>query len=301
MTKKMHGSISLVSLMLCLLLVVISALALTATSREYTREREFLRGQQLRSLCGAVFLQQADILPEGEHLLYETVLLPENEKVQVSAKKTSSSDGLLNYLEFTAQAANHAGAMQCLRRLQLNFTEQQCLWANSSTLVAVNLTGQEYLPTEAIYTSAKKEEVALPKVNFLSGKAVNSLAAKEAQTNGLSACFYYIPSSTSLQFYGSKTYSGASVVVNKGNITLGAKAKFPDRLALFSEYGEIVINKNCQLDKAFIMSNSAVTIAPGCKINGLIIARTIILQGPSTFTADASVVAPFASVIFPNK
>lgn len=301
MAEKKRGSISLASLMLCLVLIVISVLVLTAAGREYAREREFLRGQQLRSLCGAMYLQHKAQLAEGEHLLYEAVLLPEEEKVQVTAKKALSSDGLISYLELTAQAAEHSDAEQCLRQLQLTFSDKQREWSTASALVAARLTGQEYLPTEALYTSVNSEEVKLPEVSFMAGKAVNNMPARDAQNNGLSACFYYIPSYTNLQFNSSKTFCGDSVVVNKGSITLGAKAKFPDRVALISEYGEIVINKNCQLDKAVIMSNSTVTIAPGCKINGLIIAKAIILQGASTFTADASVVAPFASAVFPNK
>ena len=88
--------------------------------------------------------------------------------------------------------------------------------------------------------------------------------------------------------------------MNKSGIEIGAGCSFPNRVAMYSQKGNITIGDNVRMDKALIHAYGTVTIGTGCKIKGLILANKIILKGASTFSADADVVAPFASCAFMN-
>lgn len=300
MERSSQGSISLPCLLLSLLLALFSVPLLLWSGREAAREREFIRAQQLRLLC-ATFLQgkSRQEVPAGEYVWYEGVLEPGSENVKVTAKSSVSSDGLLNYLEAAAQPDKNVGAVQRLHRVQINFSEAQQRLAGSCVLVAKTLQGEEFLPAEAIYIQASDEEVKLPQFSFLAGKLPKNLTAQSAVTTGLGAGFYYLPTGT-LKFSAKQTVRGASSIINSSNITIGAEAHFPDRLVLVSENSSITLGQNVRLNKALLMAKGTVTIAAGCNIKGLVIAKQIILQGKSTLTPDSEVLASFATPLYPN-
>ena len=90
----------------------------------------------------------------------------------------------------------------------------------------------------------------------------------------------------------------ATVFVNKAGIEIGSGTSFPDRIAMYSQKGNITIGDNVRMDKALLHAYGTITIGTGCKIKGLIIANKMILKGTSEFSADADVVAPFVSCAF---
>lgn len=294
--RSSRGSLSLSCLVICLLLLLLVQLPLLWGIREQERLRDFWRGYQLRLLCGSV-LQVRDSLPPGEYVFYEGLLLPGKEPVTVTGLSKDSEDGLINLLELSATAANHAGAVQRLRRLQLSFSQnQRQLGEEGWALASINLTGTEYLPEEAKYTSI--EEVTVPQVSFLENIGLDNLSSKSAEINGLSNRFYYLPTNSLLTLSSTKPFYGSAVIINHSNIKIGSGSHFPDRLVLLNDKGDITLQQGVRLDKALVMSPGTVIIAKNCRINGLVIAKNIILEGTSTFTADAEVVAPFTSAAF---
>ena len=124
------------------------------------------------------------------------------------------------------------------------------------------------------------------------------MSATEAANEGLTKHFTYLDSDSTFSFTRGSTLLGDSVFVNKGSIVVNANCVFPNRLALYSQKGSITIGDNVRMDKALVHAYSTVTIGSGSKINGLIIANKIILKGASSFSADADVVAQFASCVF---
>ncbi len=299
MMRSTKGSISLSCLFISLILTLLIAPVLLWSGREAAHEREFLRAQQLRTLCASVLRRKnQQEVPAGEAVWCDGVLQPGNESVQVIGKSSFSEDGLLNSLEAAAQPANHVGAVQRLRRLKVNFSEQQQLLAGSCVLVAQTLKGAEYLPAEALYIQASEEEVKLPQFSFLSGKAAKNLTAQEITALGLSSCFYYLPNGT-LKITVKQKVRGASVVVNHSSISVGAEAHFPDRLVLASESSSMTLGQKVRMDKALLMAKGTITLGAGCNIKGLIIAKQIILQGDVTLAPDAEVTAPFVTPFYP--
>ena len=300
MRHSMRGSISLPCLFISLLCAAFVVPVLLWSGREIARERDFLRSQQLRTLC-ASFMQQVSrhSVPEGSYSWYEGMLQPGSEPVSVQGKSSYSSDGLLNHLEVAAQPAKNVGAVQRLQRLQVSFSEQQQRLAGRCVLVAQTLKGAEYLSSEALYIQASEEEVRLPQFSFLAGKAIKNLTAQEMTTTGLNACFYYLPSGT-LKPAAKQTVHGASVVVNSSSISIGAQAYFPDRLVLVSENSSMALGQGVRMDKALLMAKGNITLGADCKIKGLVIAKNIILQGKVTLTPDAEVTQVFTTPFYPN-
>lgn len=300
MQCKCKGSISLTCLLLSLLLILLATPVLLWLGREAAQEREFLRGQQLRLLCGTVLKNKSrQLVPAGSYVWYDGVLQPGAEGVQVTAASSYSNDGLLNYLEVAARPAKQSGAVQRLHRLKISFSEAQQHLAGRCVLVAQTLKGAEYLPAGAIYIQASEEEVKLPQFSFLAGKAASNLTTNDIAVTGVSANCYYLPSGT-LKVAAKQKVHGTSVIVNKSGISIGAEAHFPERVVLASESSSITLNQNVRMDKALVMAKGTVTIAAGCNIQGLVIAKQIILQGASTFKPDTEVLSEFTTPFYPN-
>lgn len=295
-----RGSICLPCLLISLLLVLFAAPVLLWSARELKAERDFLRSQQLRTLCSTLLKQKSvKRIPAGSYTWYEGVLQPGAEPVCVLGKSSFSEDGLINYLEAAAQPANHAGAVQRLRRLQVSFSEAQQRLAGRCVLASSALKGAEYLSAAALYIQASEEEVRLPQFSFLEGKTAKNLTAQDMAATGLGACFYYLPSGT-LKVTAKQTVRGASVVVNSASVSVGAEAYFPDRLVLASANSSMALGQGVRMDKALLMAKGNITLGAGCKIKGLIIAKNIILQGNATFIPDAEVAAAFTTPFYPN-
>lgn len=293
---RQRGSMGLLLLVVMLVVAMLVNLVLPAALREQKCEQEAALSSKLRLLCGSAM----DCLweqrpPQGMAQVLEGVLEPGAEPVTVSCRSLWSADELIYCLETEALLPNHAGAVQGLRRLEFNLPTVFQTWAGQYALVAQKpLQGAEYLTTEGIYTS--NEEVIFPQASFLQGKGSSVLTPKHLQTDGLGAIFYYIPQSSVLEL-PTGNIAGSGVIINRGRIAIPAGARFYDRVLLMSEAGGITIGKNAQLDKALLIAYGTVTVEAGCVVNGLIAANRIILKGASSFTADADVVAPFASAV----
>ena len=188
MMHSAKGSISLPCLLAALLLALSAQLCLRYAVKGYEAEKDFLRGQQLRLLCGSVLQAIAQKpQPAGTQLCYEGELQPGNEPVIVTSESIYSSDGQIDYLKVSAIAANHVGAVQRLHRLRVSFSPQMLALATKSVLAGRSLTGSEYLQQAALYTST--EEVRLPQISFLQNKSAASLNKRTTEENGLSARF----------------------------------------------------------------------------------------------------------------
>ena len=228
------------------------------------------------------------------------MLQPGSEPVEIIAKSEDSTDGLINFFQVQGTAANLGSAVQRLCRLSLNFSESQRLLAGQYALASKTVTGLEYLPQEAVYKQASTEEVKLPQARFFYNKAASAMTADEAVSEGLSRHFNYLDLDKSFVFKNNSTLLGETVFVNKSSIEIGNGCTFADRVAIYSQKGNIIIGNNVRMNKALIHAYGTVSIGTGCTINGLIIANKIILKGTSSFSADADVVAPFVSCAFTN-
>lgn len=299
MRPRERGSISFACLLIALLLLVLAQLLTLWCAREAAKVDSFFKDEQLRLLCGSVFMAIAQRQwPAGDYVWYEGSLQPGQTAVKVSGNSSYSADGLLDRLEVQAATAETTFK---LRRLQLRVNSSQQRLAASYALVSSSLTGAEYLTEAVNYTSTDMEEVTLPKVAFMKGSCATALTNTEVATEGLSGLWYYLSSGSELKLTTTERIKGPSVLVNKGSITLGAGCSYPDRLVLISESGNITLQQQASLGRALIMAKGSITVGSGCRINGLLIAPRIYLQGSSEFTPDASVVAPFASVVFPSS
>lgn len=299
LTGKSKGSVSLLLLLVSLVLLLIAHLGLLWSSKQLDRTQHVLLTRQLRGLTGS-FLQtfSGKRPPKGQWICYDGTLQPAGAKIKVTGTSTYSGDNLINFLRFKAAADGNAEAVQQLCQLHMEFSEAQRRLAGRYALVSRKVKGLEYLPEQSIYIQANNEEVRLPQISFLEGKALSGLTIDNTEFDGLHACFYYLKSYDDITLKGGTTMLGSSVLSKYGRFTLGEKSRFPHRVALMSEQSSITIRKNTRLDKALVMAYSQVIIEPGCRINGLIIANEIVLLGPSEFTADADVVAPFTSAAF---
>ena len=172
--------------------------------------------------------------------------------------------------------------------------------AEQYALVSKTATGLDYLAQEGVYKQASTEEVKLPEVRFFFNKAASDITADVAISEGLSRHFTYLDADKSFAFKSNSRLPGATVFVNKGSIEIGSGCSFPDRLVMYSQKGNILIGDNVRMSKALVHAYGTVSIGTGCTINGLIIANKIIFKGTSSFSADADVVAPFASCAFTN-
>lgn len=296
---KSKGSVSLLLLLAALVLALIAHLGLLWSTKQLDRTRHVMLTRQLRNLNGSflrVFSGQRP--PKGQWTCYEGTLQPAGETVKVTVTSTYSSDNLINFLKFKAAAGGDAEAAQQLCQLHIIFSEAQQNLAGRYALASRKTKGLEYLAEQSLYIQANNEEVRLPQIGFLSGKALSGLTIDGTETDGLHARFYYLPAYDDITLSSNTTMLGSSVLSKYGRFTIGENCHFPHRVALMSEQGSITIKQNTRLDKALIMAYSQVVIESGCRINGLIIANEIVLLGPSEFTADADVVAPFASAVF---
>ena len=299
MRKCERGSVSIFLLITTLILALMAQLALLWSRQELEKNQQRLLSQQLRLLTNSFFqtLKNRE-LAVGQQQCYAGTLQPGAEPVAVVAAKTVSGDGLISFLEVKGTAANHAGAVQRLCQITLSFAEPLKSWAGQYALASRTAEGMAYLEQEELYIQASKEEVTLPEVRFLYGRATSNMSATEAANEGLTKHFTYLDSDSTFSFTRGSTLLGDSVFVNKGSIVVNANCVFPNRLALYSQKGSITIGDNVRMDKAIVHAYSTVTIGSGSKINGLIIANKIILKGASSFSADADVVAQFASCVF---
>ena len=222
------GSISLPCLLAALLLALSAQLCLHYAVKGYEAEKDFLRGQQLRLLCGSV-LQAIGQKPQpaGTQLCYEGELQPGNEPVTVTSESSYSSDGQIDYLKVSAAAANHVGAVQRLHRLRVSFSPEMRKLAAKSVLAGRSLTGSEYLQQAALYTST--EEVRLPQMSFLRNKCPSVLNKKAVAEVGLSARFYYLKNNNSL-LLGTEGLHGPTLIVNPYSITTAEGSYYPDRI-----------------------------------------------------------------------
>ena len=296
-----RGSISIYLLLVALLLALLAQLGLLCCRQMLEKSRQGLLKQQLRRLNNSYFLKLKDAeLTPGDYLCFEGVLRPGQEVVTVKATSSQSSDGLINFLEVKGTAPNVNGAVQGLCQLTLRFSEPQRLLAEQYALVSKTATGLEYLAQEGVYKQASTEEVKLPEVRFFFNKAASDITADVAISEGLSRHFTYLDADKSFAFKSNSRLPGATVFVNKGSIEIGSGCSFPDRLVMYSQKGNILIGDNVRMSKALVHAYGTVSIGTGCTINGLIIANKIILKGTSSFSADADVVAPFASCAFTN-
>ena len=296
-----RGSISIYLLLVALLLALLAQLGLLCCRQMLEKSRQGLLKQQLRRLNNSCFLKLKDAeLTPGDYLCFEGVLRPGQEVVAVKATSSQSSDGLINFLEVKGTAPNVNGAVQGLCQLTLRFSEPQRLLAEQYALVSKTATGLEYLAQEGVYKQASTEEVKLPEVRFFFNKAASDITADVAISEGLSRHFTYLDADKSFAFKSNSRLPGATVFVNKGSIEIGSGCSFPDRLVMYSQKGNILIGDNVRMSKALVHAYGTVSIGTGCTINGLIIANKIIFKGTSSFSADADVVAPFASCAFTN-
>lgn len=298
MMHSAKGSISLPCLLAALLLALSAQLCLHYAVKGYEAEKEFLRGQQLRLLCGSV-LQTLGCAPQpaGEQVCYEGELQPGNEPVTVTSESSYSSDGQIDYLKVSAVAANHVGAVQRLHRLRVSFSPEIQALAAKSVLAGRSLTGGEYLQQAALYTS--KEEVRLPQISFLQNKCAASLNKRTTEENGLSARFYYLRSNTSLSL-GNKGLQGATLIANKLAIITAAGSYYPDRIVLISEEGDITLGDGTKMAQALLLAKGTVTIGAGCRLNGFVLADKIVLRGTADLTPDTGAVEPMLTPAF-NK
>lgn len=273
------GSISLPCLLAALLLALSAQLCLLYAVKGYEAEKDFLRGQQLRLLCGSV-LQAIGQKPQpaGTQLCYEGELQPGNEPVKVTSESSYSSDGQIDYLKVSAVAANHVGAVQRLHRLRVSFSPEMRKLA-------------------ALYTST--EEVRLPQISFLQNKCAASLNKRNTEENGLSARFYYLRSNTSLSL-GSKGLQGATLIANKLSINTAPGSYYPDRIVLISEEGDITLGDGTKMAQALLLAKGTVTIGAGCQLNGFVLADKVVLRGTADLTPDKGAVEPMLTPAF-NK
>ena len=294
-----RGSISIYLLLVALLLALLAQLGLLCCRQMLEKSRQGLLKQQLRRLNNSYFLKLKDAeLTPGDYLCFEGVLRPGQETVTVKATSSQSSDGLINFLEVKGTAPNVNGAVQGLCQLTLRFSEPQRLLAEQYALVSKTATGLEYLAQEGVYKQASTEEVKLPEVRFFYNKAASNTTANMLVSEGFTRRFTYLDWESSFVFSKQARLIGATVFVNKAGIEIGSGASFPDRIAMYSQKGNITIGDNVRMDKALLHAYGTITIGTGCKIKGLIIANKIILKGASEFSADADVVAPFVSCAF---
>ena len=301
MEKCERGSISLYLLVVSLLMTLLTHMALLWSQREFGKTKQRLLEQQLRQLNNSYFLNLKDSsLAPGQYQCFAGVLQPGSEPVEIIAKSEDSTDGLINFFQVQGTAANLGSAVQRLCRLSLNFSESQRLLAGQYALASKTVTGLEYLPQEAVYKQASIEEVKLPQVRFFYNKAASAMTADEAVSEGLSRHFNYLDLDKSFVFKNNSMLLGETVFVNKSSIEIGSGCTFADRVAIYSQKGNIIIGNNVRMNKALIHAYGTVSIGTGCTINGLIIANKIILKGTSSFSADADVVAPFVSCAFTN-
>lgn len=294
-----RGSISIYLLLVALLLALLAQLGLLCCRQMLEKSRQGLLKQQLRRLNNSYFLKLKDAeLTPGDYLCFEGVLRPGQEVVAVKATSSQSSDGLINFLEVKGAAPNVNGAVQGLCQLTLRFSEPQRLLAEQYALVSKTATGLEYLAQEGVYKQASTEEVKLPEVRFFYNKAASNTTANMLVSEGFTRRFTYLDLESSFVFPRQVRLIGATVFVNKAGIEIGSGTSFPDRIAMYSQKGNITIGDNVRMDKALLHAYGTITIGTGCKIKGLIIANKIILKGASEFSADADVVAPFVSCAF---
>ena len=298
MMHSAKGSISLPCLLAALLLALSAQLCLLYAVKGYEAEKDFLRGQQLRLLCGSV-LQAIGQKPQpaGTQLCYEGELQPGNEPVKVTSESSYSSDGQIDYLKVSAVAANHVGAVQRLHRLRVSFSPEMRKLAAKSVLAGRSLTGSEYLQQAALYTST--EEVRLPQISFLQNKCAASLNKRTTEENGLSARFYYLSSNTSL-ILGSKGLQGATLIANKLSINTAPGSYYTDRIVLISEEGDITLGDGTKMAQALLLAKGTVTIGAGCQLNGFVLADKIVLRGTADLTPDTGAVEPMLTPAF-NK
>lgn len=298
MMHSAKGSISLPCLLAALLLALSAQLCLLYAVKGYEAEKDFLRGQQLRLLCGSVLqVMGQKPQPAGTQLCYEGELQPGNEPVTVTSESSYSSDGQIDYLKVSAAAANHVGAVQRLHRLRVSFSPEMRKLAAKSVLAGRSLTGGEYLQQAALYTS--KEEVRLPQISFLQNKCAASLNKRTTEENGLSARFYYLRSNTSLSL-GNKGLQGATLIANKLAINTAAGSYYPDRIVLISEESDITLGDGTQMAQALLLAKGTVTIGAGCRLNGFVLADKIVLRGTADLTPDTGAVEPMLTPAF-NK
>ena len=301
MGARERGSISLYLLLVALVMALLAHMALLWSQRELAKTKQRVLEQQLRQLNNSYFLAlKADSLAPGQYPCFAGALQPGSEPVEITAKSENSSDGLINFFQVQGTATNQNGVVQRLCRLTLNFADPQRVLAGQYALVSKSATGLEYLNQEAVYKQASNEEVKLPQVRFFYNKAASDITADGAVSDGLSRHFNYLDLDKSFVFKPNGRLLGETVFVNKSSIEIGSGCTFPDRLAMYSQKGNIIIGDNVRMSKAFIHAYGTVSIGTGCSINGLILANKIILKGASSFSADADVVAPFASCAFIN-
>ncbi len=307
MSKSEKGSVSVVLLIICFVLALLAHLALISSRQELKEARQRVLAKQLRHLNNSFFMKLAnEELPSGQWQCFQGRVQPGKESVTVNCKSEYSSDGLINFLEVKSKADNYAGqsgnadAVQRLCRLKMNFAEAQKKMAEKYVLTSKKATGLENLEQEALYIQASTEEVTLPALSFFQGKAASSITSDETVNEGLTRRFVYLNSSQIFTFKKNSVIRGQSIFTNKASIIIGATCHFPDRLAMYSTQGNITLEDNVRLDKALLHAYGTVTIGSGCKINGLIIANNIVLKGKADFSADADVLAAFASCAFSN-
>ncbi len=296
---KSRGSVSLFLLLTSLILLLTAHLGLLWSGKQLEKTQHTLLTRQLRALNGSFLQVFSGKRPDaGQWVCYDGTLKPDAGTVQVTATSSYSSDNLINFLKFRAVASGNTDAAQQLCQLNIVFSEAQKNLAGNYALVSRKNKGLEYLQDQSLYIQASSEEVRLPQISFLQGKALSSLTIDNTDVDGLHARFYYLSAYDNITLRSNSTMLGSSVLSKYGRFTLGENSYFPHRVALMSEQGSIIIKANTRLDKALIMAYSQVTIEEGCRINGLIIANEIVLLGPSEFTADVDVVAPFTSAAF---
>ena len=296
MMHSAKGSISLPCLLAALLLALSAQLCLLYAVKGYEAEKDFLRGQQLRLLCGSV-LQAIGQKPQpaGTQLCYEGELQPGNEPVKVTSESSYSSDGQIDYLKVSAAAANHVGTVQRLHRLRVSFSPEMRKLAAKSVLAGRSLTGGEYLQQAALYTST--EEVRLPQMSFLRNKCPSVLNKKAVAEVGLSARFYYLKNNNSL-LLGTEGLHGPTMIVNPYSITTAKGSYYPDRLVLISENGNIKLNAGTRLAQALVLAKGMVTICEGCQLNGFVMADKIVIEGKADLTPDTGAVEPMLTPYF---
>lgn len=289
--NKEQGSITIPCLMLAFILLAISAGLLVFTTREYEHTREYIRGRQLRLLAGSALLQAGAVI-DGETLLWEKILYPDKDRVLLSLKKITSSDGLICKTEAAARTTGYVGAEQRFMQCSFRLAAEQQAMAQEYAMIGKKFTGLELLAAETRYIQA--QEVSFPQVSFMQGLSLSSTVV-DLVSDGLSTGFYYINGGYDFPS-GGRTITGSTVFVTNKDIFIYPNTRFTGRVALVSERGTINISKNCRFDNSLIIAPS-VRVKEGCELHGCIISQHIIIEGDGRFTPSVSAAVPFVSAV----
>lgn len=267
-------------------------LLIAAVTVERVRVMEDIRGYQMRIACSSAMMS----LPEfqdayRERILYRGILRLGNIPFSVSTENEYSNDGIFSMFKVKAFCENNSSSCaQKLSRLTMHPDRNSCMPDPSCCITGREVEGAEYAEGK-VYTGMGK--VQIPSAAFLKGRCVSSLSSEELRLNGFAEGFYYL---SSFRFGGGSTFHGNGAVIADYDINVGSGSRFPGRVILLSEQGNITIGSGTVFECVLIIAAGTVTVESGCRIQGAVCSgRRVILKGSSVFIPDENAVAPFSS------